>query len=65
MAGFFYSLNGKQVTLSFGVKRYGDREAFERAVAARQQLLGLVADGPFLRSETARKFEARKNPMRA
>ena len=54
--------DGKQPTRSFAVKKFGYREAYRCAVAARQQLLELVADKPFLRSPTAWQFEARKGP---
>ena len=51
--------DGKQPTRSFAVQKFGYKEAYRRAVAARQQLLELVADRPFLHSPTARGFEAR------
>jgi hypothetical protein len=52
--------DGRKPTKGFSVRRFGDRGAFERAVAARRQMLKLIADKPFLHSEAARKFEARK-----
>jgi hypothetical protein len=56
--------NGKQPTRSFAVRKFGYEEAFRRAVAARQQLLELVADGAYLQSPVARQFEAQKRSPR-
>jgi len=47
------------VTKSFAVRRFGQREAFKRAVAARTQLLDLVGEQPYLNNATAKKFAAR------
>ena len=46
------------------MKKFGYKGAYRRAVAARQQLLELVADKLFLRSPTAWQFEARKEAPR-
>ena len=51
--------HGKKLTKSFSVKRFGRREAFRRAVAARARMLDLVADRPYLKHATAKKFAAR------
>jgi hypothetical protein len=56
--------DGRKPTKGFSVRRFGNQEAFKLAVAARRQMLKLVADKPFLHSETARKFEARKASKR-
>jgi hypothetical protein len=57
-------LDGRQPTRSSAVKKFGNEEAYRRAVAARQQLLELVADKPFLHSPTAWRFEAQNKPLR-
>lgn len=45
--------DGKSRTRSFSVLRFGDREAFRLAVAARSELLTDVEDRPFLRDPVA------------
>jgi hypothetical protein len=56
--------DGRMPTKGFSVRKFGDRGAFERAVAARWQMLELVSDKPFLHSGTARQFEARRRAGR-
>lgn len=51
--------DGRKVHRSFSVLRFGGREAFRRAVAARKELLALVEDRPFLYNTIAKKFAAR------
>jgi hypothetical protein len=47
---------GRKVHRSFSVLRFGEREAFRRAVAARAQLLLLIDDRPYLKHRTARRL---------
>ncbi len=49
---------GRKVHRSFSVRKFGSRQAFRLAVAARERLLELVADRPFLYSRTAKRFAA-------
>lgn len=48
--------DGRERTKAFSVKKYGEARAFELAVEARGQLLGLVDDKPFLHDQVAKKF---------
>ena len=43
---------------TFAVGRYGNEEAFQRAVEAREELLRLVENQPFLHSRAARRIAA-------
>jgi hypothetical protein len=54
--------DGKLLTRGFSVRRYGEREAFDRAVAARKEFLRLIADSPYLHSpkEAGRHGEGSK-----
>ena len=47
--------DGKSVARTFSVKKHGDREAYRLAVAAREALLLLVPDQPFLFHPTAKQ----------
>ena len=47
---------GRQITRSFGVRKYGGREAFRRAVEARAEMLSLIEDRPFVKHRTAKRF---------
>lgn len=47
------------VTRSFAVQKYGYREAYRRAVAARKELLLLVDERPFVHHRIARRFAAK------
>lgn len=49
-------LNGRCTTKTFSVRKFGRREAFERAVAARAEMLELVEDRPYLYNATAKQF---------
>ena len=46
--------DGREKTRSFSIQKYGDAEAFRRAVAARKELLRLVEDRPYLNSPAAK-----------
>jgi hypothetical protein len=63
LAGFWQARlklpNGKQLTRSFGVRKYGKREAFRRAVEARAELLLLVEDRPYIQHPTAKRIARR------
>jgi hypothetical protein len=48
------------IRMSFSVRRFGKREAFKLAVAARARMLDLVPDRPYLKHATARKFAAKR-----
>ena len=50
--------NGKQLTKSFAVRKYGYKEAFERAVAARAEMVRSVEDRPYVHHPTAKRFAA-------
>lgn len=50
--------DGKRVAKSFSVKKYGDKEAFNLAVAARLELLRLVDDRPYLKDSVAKRFSS-------
>jgi hypothetical protein len=56
--------NGRKIHKSFSVKRFGSREAFRRAVAARAQLLQLVPDRPYLKHATAMRFASESTNKR-
>ncbi len=48
--------DGRQMTRSFSIKKYGDEDAFRRAVAARRELLRLVDNRPYLNSPAAKRL---------
>lgn len=52
--------DGKELTRTFSVKRYGYEGAFKRAVKARQELLKTIEDKPYLVHPTAKRYEARR-----
>jgi hypothetical protein len=52
---------GRKITKTFSVRKYGNQGAFARAVAARSEMLALVAERPYLYHSTAKRFAARKN----
>jgi len=54
--------NGRKLTKSFSVRRFGARGAFQRAAAARAQMLELVAERPYLYNTTAKKLAVRTAP---
>lgn len=53
--------DGRKITKSFSILKFGDRAAFERAAAARDGMLALIDDRPYLRHPTAKRFAARKS----
>lgn len=53
--------NGKRVAKSFSVCKYGEREAFNLAVAARTDLLAQIEDQPYLYHSVAKQiFRSRR-----
>ena len=48
---------GKEIMRTFSVLKYGDEGAFNLAVEARAELLGLVEDKPYLHHPTAKQSE--------
>jgi hypothetical protein len=49
---------GKAVHKTFSVRRFGYQEAFKRAVAARNAMLQMLEDRPYIKHPTARRFNA-------
>jgi hypothetical protein len=52
--------DGKRIARSFSVLKFGHREAFELAVAARTELLAKVEDRAYLYDVMAKRFAAQK-----
>lgn len=52
--------DGKEMTRTFAVQRYGYDAAFRLAVKARRELLEIIEDKPYLLHPTAKRYEARK-----
>ena len=52
--------DGKEVTRTFAVLKFGFEGAFKLAVEARSELLGLVESKPYLHHPTAKRFEAKR-----
>lgn len=50
--------DGRTVAKTFAVKKYGEAQAFALAKAAREQLLEMVEDKPFLHHVDAKRFAA-------
>lgn len=48
--------DGKRVAKSFSVRKYGEREAFRLAVAARSELLAKVDNRPYLYHAVAKRL---------
>ncbi|WP_310449564.1 AP2/ERF family transcription factor [Sulfuritalea sp.] len=48
--------DGKRVAKSFSVRKYGEREAFRLAVAARSELLAKVENRPYLYHAVAKRL---------
>lgn len=42
--------DGRKIHKTFSVSRYGERRAFDNAVAARRELLRLIDDRPYLKA---------------
>lgn len=51
--------NGRKIHRSFSVRRFGERQAFRLAVAAREELLMRVENRPYLYSRIAKQFVAK------
>ncbi len=51
-------VDGRSIAKTFSVRKYGKRSAFERAVAARANMLALIDDRPYVHHPTAKKFAA-------
>lgn len=52
--------SGKRMARSFSVRSLGNEEAFDRAVAARAELLAMVEDRPYLRHPVAKLVAAKR-----
>jgi hypothetical protein len=52
--------DGTSMTRAFSVRKFGSREAFKRAVAARARMLTLVGERPYLHHPTAKRFAAHR-----
>ena len=48
--------DGRKVHRSFSVRRFGSKQAFKKAVAARKELLLLVDESPYIKHPTAKRF---------
>jgi hypothetical protein len=51
--------DGRTLHRTFSVRKFGQREAFKRAVAARAELLYMIEDRPYIKHPTARRFAQR------
>ena len=56
--------DGTRLTKTFSVRKFGDAEAFKRAVAARDEMLALVGDRPYLHDPMAKQFAAEHPPRK-
>ena len=52
--------NGKRISKSFSILKFGRNEAFKRATAARTDMLMLVDERPYLHDATAKRFAAKQ-----
>jgi len=52
--------SGRRISKSFSILKFGRREAFKRANAARARMLELIDEQPYLYNETAKRFAARQ-----
>jgi hypothetical protein len=50
--------DGTKLTKTFAVRKFGRTEAFKRAVAARDEMLALVGDRPYIHDPVAKRFFA-------
>ena len=48
--------DGRKIIKGFSVKKYGDKGAFKRAVAARKAMLDALEDRPYLVNPTAKRL---------
>lgn len=51
--------DGKRIARSFSVRKFGCKEAFRRALEARQEMLALVPDRPYLYDPIAKEVAAK------
>ena len=56
--------DGRKITKGFSVLKFGDKAAFRLAVAARQRMLELIDDQPYLKNPVARKAAALTAPRK-
>lgn len=52
--------DGTRVAKSFSVKKFGEREAYRLAVAARSELLAMVENRPYLYHAAAKRLSKQK-----
>jgi hypothetical protein len=52
--------DGRELTRTFAVGKYGFDDAYQLAVDARKELLDQIEDKPFLQHPTARRFEKKR-----
>jgi hypothetical protein len=52
--------DGRKITKSFSILKFGRKEAFRRATAARADMLALIDEQPYLYDDTAKRFAARQ-----
>lgn len=55
--------DGKEMTRTFSVRKHGYEGAFEQAVEARNDLLGLVEDKPYLQHPIAKQFASERSTI--
>lgn len=48
--------DGRKITKTFAIKKFGERDAFRRAVAARKAMLDALEDRLYLKSPTAKRL---------
>lgn len=56
--------DGRKITKTFAIKKFGEKDAFRRAVAARKVMLDSLDDRLYLKSATAKRL-VRTAPARA
>ncbi len=52
--------DGKRMAKSFSVRKFGRREAFQVAVAARSELLAKVENRPYLYNDVAKRLSSQR-----
>ena len=52
--------DGTSIAKTFAVKKHGERSAFGQAVAAREEMLKRIQDGPYVFHPTAKQFANKK-----
>lgn len=53
--------DGKRIAKSFSVRKFGDRDAYRLAVAARSKLLAMVVNRPYLHHPVAKRLSRLKD----